>query len=258
MGDGHDRARVLLEVPLQPGDRFGIEVIGWLVEQQQVRPLEENLAEGDATALAAGKGGGHGIGRRQPHGVHGDFNVAVELPGVGRVDGVLGLAQILEHLLHFVRLERLAQFGAQFLVAHEQGARFSDGFLDVATDVLGFVEPRLLRHKTDADAVGRADATDEILVLQRHHAQERALARAVGADDADLGPRVERQPDVLEHLALAVGLGEVLDGEDVLFRHGPWGLLGSRGSIRPSNVHCSERYRKNRYLWIEAAIRYGR
>ena len=36
MGDGDDRARVLLEVALEPGHRLGVEVVGRLVEQQQV------------------------------------------------------------------------------------------------------------------------------------------------------------------------------------------------------------------------------
>ena len=52
-----------------------------------------------------------------------------------------------------------------------------------------------------------------------HDPQERALARAVAADHADLGAGVERQPDVLEDVFLAVGLGEVFDGENILSRH---------------------------------------
>ena len=36
VGHGHDGALVLLEVALQPGDRLGVEVVGRLVEQQQV------------------------------------------------------------------------------------------------------------------------------------------------------------------------------------------------------------------------------
>ncbi len=65
----------------------------------------------------------------------------------------------------------------------------------------------------------RPGRAEEVLVLQGHDAQQRAFAGAVAADDADLGAGIERQPDVLEHLALAVGLGEVLDREDVLFGH---------------------------------------
>ena len=65
----------------------------------------------------------------------------------------------------------------------------------------------------------RPGGAEEVLVLQGHDAQQSALAGAVAADDADLGAGVERQPDVLEHLALAVGLGEIFDREDVLLGH---------------------------------------
>ena len=36
VGDGHHRARVVLQGPLQPGHRLGVEVVGGLVEQQEV------------------------------------------------------------------------------------------------------------------------------------------------------------------------------------------------------------------------------
>ena len=36
VGHGDDRARVLVEVPFEPGDAFGIEMVRRLVEQQQV------------------------------------------------------------------------------------------------------------------------------------------------------------------------------------------------------------------------------
>ena len=45
------------------------------------------------------------------------------------------------------------------------------------------------------------------------------LPAAVAADDADLGSRIEREPDVFQNLALAVGFAEMFDGEDVLFCH---------------------------------------
>jgi hypothetical protein len=42
----------------------------------------------------------------------------------------------------------------------------------------------------------------EVLVDARHDAEHRRLARAVQAEQADLGARVERERDVLEDLAL--------------------------------------------------------
>ena len=37
VGDGHDGARVLVEEALEPGDALGVEVVGGLVEEQDVR-----------------------------------------------------------------------------------------------------------------------------------------------------------------------------------------------------------------------------
>ena len=37
--DGDDGAGVVLEEPLEPGDRLGVEMVGRLVEQQQVGRL---------------------------------------------------------------------------------------------------------------------------------------------------------------------------------------------------------------------------
>ena len=51
--DGDDGARVLGEEALEPGDRLGVEVVGRLVEEQQVRRLEQQPAERDAAPLAA-------------------------------------------------------------------------------------------------------------------------------------------------------------------------------------------------------------
>ena len=55
MGDGDDRALVLLEVLLEPGDGLGVEVVGGLVEEQEIGALQEHAAQGDAALLAAGQ-----------------------------------------------------------------------------------------------------------------------------------------------------------------------------------------------------------
>ncbi|EFK95644.1 conserved hypothetical protein, partial [sediment metagenome] len=55
VGHQHDGAVVLLQVVLEPGHRLGVEVIGRLVEQQQVRSLEQQPAEGHAALLASGE-----------------------------------------------------------------------------------------------------------------------------------------------------------------------------------------------------------
>ena len=64
-----------------------------------------------------------------------------------------------------------------------------DALLDVAEDVLGRVEPRVLRQEADARAVGRERLAGEVLLDAGHDLQQRRLAGAVQAEDADLGAR---------------------------------------------------------------------
>jgi hypothetical protein len=73
-----------------------------------------------------------------------------------------------------------------------------DATSDVAAHVLGRVELRLLLQVADARPLVRPRLALELLVDAGHDAQQRALARAVGAEHADLRARVEREPDVVE------------------------------------------------------------
>src|SRR5690606_32894224 len=91
--------------------------------------------------------------------------------------------------------------------------------------VLGLVELGFLLEQAHGEALGEAGVAGELLVESRHDAQQRRLARTVGADHADLGPRVEREGDVLQHLAVRrVEPADLAHGEDELGargRHGP-------------------------------------
>jgi hypothetical protein len=49
VGDRHDGAVVVLQEPFEPVDALGVEVVGRLVEEQQVRAAEQEPAEGDPT-----------------------------------------------------------------------------------------------------------------------------------------------------------------------------------------------------------------
>ena len=53
VGDGDDRAGVVTEEPLEPVDRLGVEVVGRLVEQQQVGARQQEPTQRDASTLAA-------------------------------------------------------------------------------------------------------------------------------------------------------------------------------------------------------------
>jgi hypothetical protein len=86
-------------VPLEPQHALGVEVVGRLVEQQQVGRLEQQLAQRDATALATGQVHDRLVRRRAAQRVHRLLDLAVELPRVGGLDLVEQRLLLLQDLL---------------------------------------------------------------------------------------------------------------------------------------------------------------
>ncbi len=82
MGDGEHGAGVLGQVLLQPLHALGVEVVGGLVEQQQVGLLQQEPAQRDPAPLAAGEHRDVGVAGRAPQRIHRLLELAVELPAV--------------------------------------------------------------------------------------------------------------------------------------------------------------------------------
>ena len=178
VGDRDDRARVLLEEPLEPVDRLGVEVVGRLVEQQQVGVAEQQPAQRDAAPLAAGQRRDVGVVGRAAQGVHGDLDVALEVPGVGRGDLVLELGLLGADLL--VVGVGVGPHGHDLVVPVDERLDLGDAVHHVALDVLGRVELRLLARGSRRVKPGRqAGLAGEAVVEPGHDPQQGRLAGAV-------------------------------------------------------------------------------
>jgi len=199
MCDGHHRARKAHQELFQPLDRFGVEMVGRFVEQQHVRPGEQQLAERDTALFTSGELADLRIPCRQAQGVGGELELAAEVGAGGgddRFEARLLLGQLVEigvvfgigrvHLLqHCLRLEGLAESRLDFLA-----------------DGLFRVEQGFLRQIADLQVGHRRRFADDVLVDSCHDAQDRRLARAVETEKTDLRARKERKRDVLDDLPL--------------------------------------------------------
>ena len=214
MGDGDDGAGVGLEVLLQPEHRLGVEVVGGLVEQEQVGLLQEQLAQRDPATLSTGEVGHGRVRRRAAQGVHRLLELAVEVPRVGVVDVLLELAHLGEQGV--VVGVGVGHLGRDLVVAVELGLDLAGALLDVAEDGLVLVERRLLQEDADARARSQAGLAVGRLVESGHDLEDRRLAGAVGADHADLRAGVEGHRDVIEDDLLVVRLAGTGHGVDVL------------------------------------------
>ena len=119
-------------------------MVGRLVEQQQVGRGQQQPAERDAAALAAGERRDVGVAGRQAQRVHRLVELRVEVPGVGRVDLLLQARELVRGLVGVV--------GGELVEAVEQAAQLAHAVLDVAAHVLGLVEVGLLLEQPDGRA----------------------------------------------------------------------------------------------------------
>ena len=214
MCDGDDGAGVLLQVLLQPRHALGVEVVGGLVEEQQVGRLEQQPAQRDAAALTTGEDRDVGVAGRAAQGVHRLLDAGVELPAVVVLDDLHELA-----LLGHQRVEvgvGLAHRRADLLEAGQRVAQRLDRLLDVAAHVELLVERRLLQQDADRRVRRERRLTVGGLLHAGHDLEDGRLAGAVGADDADLRAGQERQGDVVEDHLVAVRLARTDHRVDVL------------------------------------------
>ncbi len=168
-------------------------MVGRLVEQQQVGLVEQQLAQRDAAALAAGELGDVGIVGRAAQRVHRLVDLAVEIPQARGLDLVLQFGHLVGGLVGIVH--------RQFVVAIEDRLLLGDAQHDVLAHGLAGVELRLLLEVADPRALGDPGLAVIFLVEAGHDPQQRRFAGAVDAEHADLGVGIERQMDVIEHLA---------------------------------------------------------
>ena len=150
MGDGDDGARVLGEEPLEPGDRLGVEMVRRLVQEQQVRRGQEQPAQGDAPPLASRESRDVAVALGRPQRVHRAVELGVERPRIAPVDLLLHLGLLGEQRV--VVGVGLGELRRDRVETVEQVAQGPNAVLDVAADVLGGIEVRLLREEADGRA----------------------------------------------------------------------------------------------------------
>ena len=216
MGDRDHRARVLLQVLLEPQHTLGVEVVGRLVEQQQIRLLEQQFAQRDSASLTAGEHAHVGIGRWAAQRVHGLLELGVEIPGVLVVELGLELAHLGEQRV--VVGVGVAEFFRHLVEPGHQGLGLGHAVFDVAEHGLRLVEFGFLRKDSDGEPRRHVRLAVARMLDAGHDLEHAGLARAVRPDDADLRAGQERQGDVVEDDLLAVRLAGFSEDIDEL-RH---------------------------------------
>src|SRR3569833_701193 len=105
MRDDQDRAGIVAQMALEPRYRFGIEMGGRLVQQQQLGLVEQQLAQCNTAARTAGELGDIRIVRRTAQRVHRLVDLAVEIPQPLGLDLILQPGHLVGGLFRIIDRE---------------------------------------------------------------------------------------------------------------------------------------------------------
>ena len=222
MGDEDDVAGIFLEEVLQPANALGVQVVGRLVEQQDVRLFEQQSNQRHAALLTTRQVRDRAVGRRAAHRLHRLLQLRIEAPAVGGVDLRLKLAHLLHQLVEVGVVLRIAHFGRDRVKPIDHRRDRACAQAHVLDHRLVGIELWLLRQIADLDPLGGPRLAGELGIDPAHDLHERGLARSVRPDDRDLRAGDELQADVVEHRLVGAreGLGQTLHDVGILDGHG--------------------------------------
>ena len=214
VGDGDHGARKALQELLKPVHRFGVQVVGGFVEQQHVGFGQQQTAKGDAAFFAAREHADLGVPRRQAQRVGSDLELVLRVSAAAGDDGLeLGLFG-----------GQRVKVGVRFTVGGVDGLQPGLGGkhrthagLDTFTHSVRVIELGFLRQVADVQVRHGHGLALDLGVQTGHDLEQGGLARAIGAQHADLGAREKAQRHILQNLTLGWnGLADLVHGENVL------------------------------------------
>ena len=218
MRHGNDRAGEGGEIALQPGDGFGVKMVGGFVQQQDVRGLQQQAAKGDTAPFAAGNPVDGHIRGRTTQGVHGHFKAGIQIPDTLGVHFLLNLGLLLNEGVHFLRFHGLGKTGVDGLKGVGNGLEPGHALLDDLAHGARLSGQRLLLQIADSISRRQHGLAVKGGIHARQNLQQTGLARAVQPQHANLRTVEIGKADILQHFLLTVTLGHADHGIDNLIR----------------------------------------
>ncbi len=230
------RSGVLFQVLLEPGDGAGVEVVGWLVEEEDVRLLQEEAAEGDPAAFPPGEHPGRSVAGRAAESVHGHIQPAVQVPGAQSLQLLLDFSLLFKEGIHLLIRHGLREFLVDPLIFLEEADRALDPFLHDFPDRLRIIQPGLLFKEADGVPGGKNRLPNELFVGPGEDPEKRALPGAVESDHADLGAVEVREGNILQDGLLVVKFADSDHGVNHFIRFVNHSSFHPPGNTKKSKV----------------------
>ncbi len=154
--DEQERARVLREVGFKPRHGINIEMIGRLIEDQQIRAHDERMGQGDAFALTAGERRHLGSGVIDAELGQHHLGVRLQVPTTSRFELMGEIRDATEQ--HFIRAFVRRQLAASRFVIVQHLHRLAARRKNHVQHFRFRIEGRILREKNNDLFIGDDDA----------------------------------------------------------------------------------------------------
>ncbi len=162
MSDDHHRAGIVVQRALQPGDAFGVEVIGRFIEQEQVGLFQQQAAQRDAAPLTTGQCGHQRVRGWAAQRIQRDVDAPIQVPTLFRVDLGLQIRLLGQQFVHLLVAHWLGELHGDFIEPIECRLQIGERLLDVLAHRLVGIELRFLFQIADARTFGRPGLATEI------------------------------------------------------------------------------------------------
>ena len=205
MGDKHDRALVIEQVFFQPVDGIDIEMVGRLIEQQQVGLAGERARQHHLAADAAGAVGEPLVLRKVQTREHG-FDSLIDVPTAEALDPGLQARQQKQRFAigHAVTMGEVVILGQQLAkLAGAAGDDFKHRLVGVGR--------YFLFQMGDAQRVGAPDLAVVGKRISGDYPKQRRLAGAVAPDQTDPLAGIDLKTDLGQEWNMAVGVGNIIE-----------------------------------------------
>ncbi len=202
VGNEHQGGGIAFEEGFQPADRVQVQVVGGLVQQQDVRLLDQRPGQQHAAFHAAGQAGEVLLAVQVELGEH-RVHALEQLPGAARLDLIVEGLEAGQVLIHALRLVRIAQGAAQVVVLVEQRAQLAQALGDHVVHAVVLVLGHFLFQARDHQVLGALDLAVVGLHLAGQDLEQGGLAGAVAAHQTEPLAGFDGEVDIVEQRLLA-------------------------------------------------------
>lgn len=209
MGDHQESALAVFQIFFEPGNGLVIQMVGGLVEDQEIAGSQEHRSHGHTFALAAGQGADGFVKIPDAQLGQNGFDLGFQVPQAACVNGVgQGQQMLLEPFILGMTGQKV-----QGALVVAQGVHLRGiGPEDLSQDGDVGVEIGGLGEILDAFIAVDADFSGVWSILSGNDPQHGCFARAVDADDADFVAVLDVKADVFKKGFDPVGFLKVDDG----------------------------------------------